>query len=92
QEKSLDFEPQPKSSINNYNQFKTTVLQPPIESKLHISGLHYAGMSSDEMSLEGHYKFPQMQKSASFLSCTYETGYSNLAFNRNRPDFVHQIM
>ncbi|MHC9798006.1 hypothetical protein ACQX0A_11670, partial [Corynebacterium diphtheriae] len=32
-EKSLDFEPQPKSSINNYNQFKTTVLQPPIESK-----------------------------------------------------------
>ncbi|MGP3701930.1 hypothetical protein, partial [Corynebacterium diphtheriae] len=33
QEKSLDFEPQPKSSMNNYNQFKTTVLQPPIESK-----------------------------------------------------------
>ncbi|WP_238635922.1 hypothetical protein, partial [Corynebacterium propinquum] len=33
QEKSLDFEPQSKSSMNNYNQFKTTVLQPPIESK-----------------------------------------------------------
>ncbi|MHC9966654.1 Dyp-type peroxidase, partial [Corynebacterium diphtheriae] len=36
QEKSLDFEPQPKSSMNNYNQFKTTVLQPPIESKQFI--------------------------------------------------------
>ncbi len=37
QEKSLDFEPQPKSSMNNYNQFKTTVLQPPIESKQYVS-------------------------------------------------------
>ncbi|RKW93830.1 hypothetical protein D9B38_00725, partial [Corynebacterium diphtheriae] len=36
-EKSLDFEPQPKSSMNNYNQFKTTVLQPPIESKQYVS-------------------------------------------------------
>ncbi|MHC9708496.1 hypothetical protein ACQXZ0_11570, partial [Corynebacterium diphtheriae] len=35
--KSLDFEPQPKSSMNNYNQFKTTVLQPPIESKQYVS-------------------------------------------------------
>ncbi|WP_244659541.1 integrase core domain-containing protein, partial [Corynebacterium diphtheriae] len=34
---SLDFEPQPKSSMNNYNQFKTTVLQPPIESKVYTS-------------------------------------------------------
>ncbi|MHC9596220.1 hypothetical protein ACQX2R_12195, partial [Corynebacterium diphtheriae] len=34
---SLDFEPQPKSSMNNYNQFKTTVLQPPIESKQYVS-------------------------------------------------------
>ncbi|WP_420920819.1 hypothetical protein, partial [Corynebacterium propinquum] len=37
QEKSLDFEPQSKSSMNNYNQFKTTVLQPPIESKQYTS-------------------------------------------------------
>ncbi len=37
QEKSLDFEPQSKSSMNNYNQFKTTVLQPPIESKVYTS-------------------------------------------------------
>ncbi|WP_455005818.1 hypothetical protein, partial [Corynebacterium propinquum] len=37
QEKSLDFEPQSKSSMNNYNQFKTTVLQPPIESKQYVS-------------------------------------------------------
>ncbi|MHC9768288.1 integrase core domain-containing protein, partial [Corynebacterium diphtheriae] len=27
----------PKSSMNNYNQFKTTVLQPPIESKQYVS-------------------------------------------------------
>ncbi|OSQ22832.1 hypothetical protein, partial [Corynebacterium diphtheriae] len=26
-----------KSSMNNYNQFKTTVLQPPIESKQYVS-------------------------------------------------------
>ncbi|WP_222703926.1 integrase core domain-containing protein, partial [Corynebacterium propinquum] len=31
------FEPQSKSSMNNYNQFKTTVLQPPIESKQYVS-------------------------------------------------------
>ncbi|MDK4314541.1 integrase core domain-containing protein, partial [Corynebacterium propinquum] len=29
--------PQSKSSMNNYNQFKTTVLQPPIESKVYTS-------------------------------------------------------
>ncbi|MDK4238715.1 hypothetical protein QPX08_04185, partial [Corynebacterium propinquum] len=29
--------PQSKSSMNNYNQFKTTVLQPPIESKEYTS-------------------------------------------------------
>ncbi|MDK4303980.1 hypothetical protein QPX33_11140, partial [Corynebacterium propinquum] len=28
---------QSKSSMNNYNQFKTTVLQPPIESKQSVS-------------------------------------------------------
>ncbi|WP_454974088.1 hypothetical protein, partial [Corynebacterium propinquum] len=45
QEKSLDFEPQSKSSMNNYNQFKTTVLQPPIESKQYVSVVYNQRLS-----------------------------------------------